>query len=577
MKIRQKFFFSFLILIAIPTLAFCFILLFISGSLIEDRTLNASVVVVHESVKRVENKLDDYHNMTMQVYFHSELMESLAASSGDEAEQEKAIMFSREILKSFVNANRYLISASIMTENFTVNEGSSIIGLDSLMETYSKKIYKFPGRLIWIPTTPMSTVFGLDSRYFGVIRLLRKNGITIGTLMLLVREEFFHDSEAGELPMKGSLDYIITPGGQLISSPDPALIGTILTEPFLEGVLENYEGFFISEDKNNYIVYRKSTLTGWIFIRILERDAVLRHLNSLKTSLLILIGLFILFLVILSYFFSNGLAKPLSELTRQIDYFGEDSLTLTLPGVRKSNNEIDRLSSSIKAMAGRINSLIEKVSEEEQLKAVAELKALRSQLNPHFVYNTLNTIRWMAAVNRQSNIEETVIALIALMRSALDMDRKIIPLKEEINILQQYVLIQKKRYREFQFEIDIPDDIQSAGINKFMIQPFVENSLIHGFKDMDDGVILLKIRKKRNTVGKMMLIVDISDNGCGFDPESLIDNEESDGEKTGHTGIRNIRRRLLLNYGSNYNLTLDSSSGHGTQVTLSIPLIEEGA
>jgi len=577
MRMQRKIFFSFLFVIALPTLAFCFILLRFCGRLIEDRTLNASVVVIQESIKRIDNRLDDYHSMTMQVYFNSELMESLAASARDESEREQAALFSREILKSFVNSDKHLVTAVLRTADMDISAGTDIIGMDALIKAYAGETSARPGRLVWIPTTPLSTVFGLDSRYFGAIRQLRLDGEVIGTLLLLVREDFFHDSEAGELPLKGSSDFIITSDGQLISGPDPGLIGTRSDDPCIDRVLNDNTGCFVSDDGSSYIVYRQSDLTGWIFVRMLKRDAVLRHFSSLKESLFILIGLFILFLVILSYFFSNGLAKPLAELIRQIDFFGEGNLTFTPAGSGNSNNEIDCLNRSIEAMTGRIHTLIGKVAEEEQLKTTAELKALRSQLNPHFIYNTLNTIRWMAAVNRQSNIEETVMALTALMRSASDMDRTIIPLEEELNILRQYVLIQEKRYHQFRLETDVAEEVHQAGINKFLIQPFVENSLIHGFREKnEEGIINLKVEKTTGPAGTGLLTVTIRDNGCGFDPDALPAEREPGREAAVHTGIRNIRRRLQLNYGSEQELILDSAPGRGCLVTLSIPFMETG-
>ncbi len=575
MRMRRKIFFSFLLVIAIPTLAFCFILLEICGRLIEERTLNASVVVIQESVKRVENRLDDYHSMTMQIYFNSELMDSLALSGENDSEKERVVYFSREILKSFVNSDRHLSTASIRTNDFSITEGTNIIDLENLIDSYRNEIMRYPGRLVWIPTTPLSSVFGLDSKYFGAVRLLRKEGKALGTLTLLVRDEFFNDSEAGELPLKGSHDYIITTGGRLLHSSGEDEPGTYIQEPFIDQVTADRRGCFISGDGKNYIIYQRSELTDWVFIRLLEKEAVLRHFNSLKESLLILIGLYILFLIILSFFLSNGLAKPLSMLARQIDFLGEGNLSFTPLGFGKHDYEIDHLNNSINAMTGRINNLIEKVTEEEQLKAKAELKALRSQLSPHFVYNTLNTVRWMAAVNRQSNIEETVMALITLMRSASDMERTIIPLEEELNILAQYVLIQKRRYREFRLETDISTDALSAGINKFIIQPFVENSLIHGFKDMEDeGIIRVKIRKEDED--RAMLKIVIRDNGCGFDPLTMNEEDEAENDSETHTGIRNIRKRLLLNYGTQHRLEVESSPGEGTTVTLSIPWITEG-
>lgn len=568
---QRKIFYSFILVIAIPTLSFCFILLNICGRLIEERTLDASVVVIQESVKRIENRLNDYHRMTMQVYFNLSLMASLADRSGSAEDRERVFIQTREILKSFVNSDRHLVSASITGDDFSIIEGSDFIDIDSMRARYAEDVHRAGGRLVWIPTTPLSTIYGLDSRYFGAIRSLRIDGESFGTLLLLVRENFFRDDEAGELPMKGSRDYIVTTKGRLVSALDQEKVGTILNEPFFERVLMKNSECFVSENGNHYIVHQKSELTDWIFIRLLERDMVLRHFRSLRESLFILIGLFLIFLLFLSFALSNGLAKPLAKLTRQIDFFGEGNLTFSTDGIGSSSDEIDKLSKSVGSMALRINDLITKVAEDEQYRTTAELKALRQQLNPHFIYNTLNTIRWMAAVNRQVNIEETVMALIVLMRSASDMDRTFVTVEEELNTLRQYVLIQKKRYQDFRFESDVTDEALHAGINKFIIQPFVENSIIHGFKDKEDeGIVRLIIRKIDNENGTDRLSVCIKDNGCGFDPASITEGG-GENDAANHIGIQNIHRRLELNYGSDYELDIKSSPGKGTQILFLIP------
>lgn len=576
MKMQKKIFLTFLLVIALPTLGFCIVLLEICGGLIEDRTLDASVVVVQESIKRIENRLDDYRRMTMQIYYNEELMHSLAARSEANGGEQPGQSF-REIFKSFVNTDRHLVTVSLHTAGSTLVEGTDIIGLSSLVKAHGERAEAVPGRLIWIPTTPLSTVFGLDSRYFGAMRLLRKDGKPLGTLLLLIREDFFLDKEAGELPYKGSRDLILTSSGRVVYASEEDRIGSSFTAPYADRVLSSPEGHFLSDDREHYIVYRRSDLTGWTFIRILERDAVLRHFSSLKEGLFLLIGFFILFLISLSYYFSTGLAKPLAEMTRQVDFFGDGNLFFSFSGLGRQTSEVKRLSESIEAMAGRIHLLIEKVAEEQEQKTTAELKALRSQLNPHFIYNTLNTIRWMAAVNRQTNIEETVRALITLIQSASDMDRVVLPLKEELDVLHQYVLIQKRRFHDFHFKVDVPEEVLGAHINKFIIQPFVENSLIHGFSERDEaGTIRVAACRVELPESRRRLEITIEDDGCGFEVLPGGSSQERGSDLLAHTGIRNVRRRLQLNYGAHQELTIRSVPGKGTRVFLSIPWSEEG-
>lgn len=574
MRMQRKIFLSFLLVIALPTLAFCLILLKINGDLIEKRTLDASVIVIQESIKRIETRLEEYHRMTMQIYFNSQLMNALEQEMDKPRPDEELVSYCREILKSFVNSDKHLVTANIRTSNMDITEGAGIITLEQVIEEYDEELNKFPGRLIWVPTTAMSTVFGQDDLYFAATRLLRQSNKTIGRITLVVREAFFHDKEAGELPLRGSRDYIVTAEGLVISSSQTKLTGSPLQKTFFQSILKDDSGCFISDDGQSYVVHQTSRLTGWTFIRILEKDAVLVHFDSMKDSLFILFGLFILFILTLSYLLSTGLVKPLAALVRQIDYFGEGNLKISHTFSESSTSEIDSLYNSMKAMTGRITTLLEKVTEEEKLKTKAELKALRSQLNPHFIYNTLNTIRWMAAVNSQSNIEETAIALITLMRSASDMERTLIPVEEEISNIRQYILIQKNRYHDFTLNLEIPPEVNKARINKFIIQPLIENSIIHGIRDREiPGIITLKIYKRESEDSEASLEITVIDNGRGFNLSEIRKNQEENRESVIHTGIRNIQKRLELNYGRSTQFSIESSPGQGTRVQFTIPWI----
>jgi two-component system, sensor histidine kinase YesM len=192
------------------------------------------------------------------------------------------------------------------------------------------------------------------------------------------------------------------------------------------------------------------------------------------------------------------------------------------------------------------------------------------QLSPHFLYNSLNTIRWMAIINSQDNIKVMIDSLIQLMKNIASPDTEFTTLARELELLRHYVYIQQMRYPSFTVEIAVPDALKPARINKFVVQNLVENSIVHGFADRSVGGVVTV--SAREVAGDLHL--EVADNGVGFDPR--WDDTRRDEEHV-HTGLASIHERIALVHGSAYGLEIDSRPGEGTRVLVTMPLnLESG-
>jgi two-component system sensor histidine kinase YesM len=240
-------------------------------------------------------------------------------------------------------------------------------------------------------------------------------------------------------------------------------------------------------------------------------------------------------------------------------------------------DEITELGLSFNSMVGKIRELLDaKVKEQENLKK-AELRALQAQVNPHFLYNTLDTIIWMAEANRTAQVVDLVRALSRFFRTTLSKGKDWITVREEIDHVASYLAIQKMRYRDIlDYAIDMPDDVYDGRMLKLTLQPLVENALYHGIKNKRSGGSIT-VRGRALAGGRLLL--EVEDNGIGITREKLaLLRAQLDGGLGAATaseigyGLNNVNQRIKLYYGQEYGLAIESEHLHGTRVSLLIPL-----
>lgn len=263
--------------------------------------------------------------------------------------------------------------------------------------------------------------------------------------------------------------------------------------------------------------------------------------------------------------------KKLHDVTTTIT--GEDLQALV---TTHNVDEITELGISFNLMIGRIRELVNaKLREQENLKK-AELKALQAQINPHFLYNTLDTIVWMAESNKTGQVIDIVRALSSFFRIALSKGKEWISLRQEIEHVSSYLTIQKMRYRDIlDYKIEVEEELLDSTILKLTLQPLVENALYHGIKTKRNGGTIV-VRAKR--IGEENVLLDVQDDGVGFTPYKLAQLQDSLAEDLdeismgeGGFGLKNVHKRIQLYYGKEYGLSIQSQYRGGTHVSVTIP------
>jgi two-component system sensor histidine kinase YesM len=323
----------------------------------------------------------------------------------------------------------------------------------------------------------------------------------------------------------------------------------------------------------NYMVMSVSIDTPqWKFIRIMPENALFSNTKKVQERIIILITAFTLLSLLSSIAISFGITKPLKKLISAMKVVEKGDLSIRFRV--KYNDEIGHLGRSFNNMLVEINKLIHDVYITNARKKEAELNALQTQINPHFIYNTLESIRMMAIMNDDTDTSEMVSILGKLLRYSINTKNQLVKVKDELEHLKNYLMLQNCRFEDkFELNLEIPEELYDISIIKLIFQPIVENAIYHALETLDGkGVIAIG-----GGYGEKGIFFEIRDNGVGMTEEELEkliqranDFTPISGNARG-VGLRNVNERIKLYYGEEYGMRIFSRVGVGTTVRLELP------
>ncbi|MGG1611953.1 sensor histidine kinase [Paenibacillus sp. FSL K6-2441] len=292
--------------------------------------------------------------------------------------------------------------------------------------------------------------------------------------------------------------------------------------------------------------------------------------SLLRHNLYLLATLMLIFLAIVSILLSTVITHPLKKLMRNI-LLVEKGQFDQVQEIR-SRDEIGHLSTRFQRMSHELKRLVERIQQEEKDKATAEIRALQSQINPHFLYNTLGSVKWIASMQQANKIVEMTDALIEMLFYAARSEDALVTVRQELDNLRNYMIIQKVRYyNRIRLEIQADEDTLDERIPKLILQPLVENAIFHGLAWKEEsGTITINVERSGNDIS-----ITIQDNGVGMDDETLHSLTDSlayaEKEEAQNIGLYNVMRRLKLHYGENHGFELKSKWGEGTTIRMVLP------
>lgn len=358
-------------------------------------------------------------------------------------------------------------------------------------------------------------------------------------------------------------------GNILFSFPYNVYLGEVIEEnPSLleqQAVQMNSKLF----GKDCIIVSDTIDYSGWKLIRIINTDKIYSSVNMLGKITIYIFMVFVLLALTASLLLSVSITKPIVELNKKIKRVEKGDLSAAISIDR--DDELGELSTSFNKMVAQLNNFIDEKVEHQKKKSDMEFQVLQAQINPHFLYNTLNSIKWLAVIQNIENISEMTSAVINLLKYNISIKNTLVTLDDEIESIKNYVNIQKYRYgSNFNIEYNLDEKTLRLKILKFILQPLVENSIFHGFKNYKYGG---EIRIRSQITGKY-LVVEVQDNGSGINKGKSEAGENDDGKMYSGIGLNNVHERIRMYFGSEFGITVKSEENAGTCIILTLPVIE---
>lgn len=568
-RISWQFIMLILLTIVLPSLVFFVYIVNRYSNDLLDRAIITRQSVLEEINRCIKLQFEDYQELSMTIYYDDEIKSLI--NSGDYSDPSpKQLEYLEKSMLAIINS-KYNVDKIMLCFGDRVYEyGRTFSGMEEFREKYEPSVLAKEGRCIWLPTEIMQGALYRKPKDFVLARAINNENTNVGIFYLFLSDNFFSRIMTNDvLTSDNSHYYIIGQGGQIVAS-DTNTVGTAAHLPFDTDMMTGETGYFTLTDngREEVITYSKMKLTGWTSIIVSDSSAIFANARQIEKIAAIFMTVFVLALILAYYITNRTIIEPVYRLYDGIRHVSEGQFErVALP---KANNEVKQLTEGFNDMVSNMQSLLQRVRDEEAEKNRQRLKVLYMQIGPHFLYNTLNSIKWMAVLNNQTNIKLMLDSLMKLMAGVAYNEEDNISLAKEIELLDKYIYIQKIRFTNFSVEYHIPDELMNCRIGRFMLQPFVENSILHGLRGVNyPGMISVSAWADNG------LCVEIRDNGRGYDPSAVTEKTENE-DKKDHIGIKNVQERIHINYGDDYGVRIESKPGEGTRVVLRVPLTEEG-
>lgn len=366
--------------------------------------------------------------------------------------------------------------------------------------------------------------------------------------------------------------FLLDQDGNVVYHPQQQQLYNELQTENIDLVMNTDKETLMDGSGDNARIYTisRSEKTGWTVVGCTNVAELLKDSKKARSIYVLVAAILVVVALVLSNFIARNITRPLQQLRDsmarvQEGDFGAAEVEVT------SRNEVGSLTRSFNVMTSRIQELMKQNIYEQQQKRKSELKALQSQINPHFLYNTLDSIIWMAEGKKNEEVVVMTASLARLLRQSISNEEEQVPIGQEVEYARSYLTIQKMRYKDkLEFQIQVDAQIMGVPIIKLVLQPLIENAIYHGLK-YKEGKGLLIVRGYREGENA---VLQIKDNGAGMDEQTLshIFEKHKVNYRSNGVGVYNVQKRLQLYYGMDYGITYSSKQGEGTTASIVIPM-----
>ncbi len=423
------------------------------------------------------------------------------------------------------------------------------------------------------------------NRHPWVITLSRKVSFRInqnmeeGVLMIDMNFSMIEDLLNGVRLGKKGYVFLLDGENNLVYHHQQQLIYSGVKVERFEGIESRDQGSFVQKDSNGdsrILTIFPARHVDWKLIGVYYLSDLSAEQRDLTEFIVLTLAFGMLIFMSVSFYMTDRITKPISELANSMRAveMGDFNTQIDVQG----EYEVMQLARRFNLMTAQIKSLMKQVVEEQESKRKSELSALQAQINPHFLYNTLDSVIWMAENGKHHDVVKMVTSLARLFRISISRGRNVITVKEELSHAENYLTIQKMRYKDqFEYRFEIDDEVLNYRTQKLLLQPIIENAIYHGIRQMvDEGEIVIRAYAKDD-----ILYFEVEDNGLGMselvrkDILKRHDQIDDGAVRVGGVGVTNVFERIKLMYGEDFGIDIESEIEEGTKITLSIPVIRE--
>ena len=576
---------------------------------VRDKVSYASIQLLNQVAKNIYYVNQRFESLSDYIMYDSMVQKALV-------EKEQITSWTQRVVNEHINEmleKQFEILADIKTLMLFTPDGQVFydIGYNRFRESDLQALYRQleahtasnRSRELW---THVKTINGDNCLvYARPINNMNDWNQRIGYIVVAVDEYLYSTFTYGDVTMgQGSSLFIINTAGKVMSTSDYRLkVGQFYPDPSFKDHLqvdaERLNGVFtmnrsIDSTEVPYLfVYTYSVFNDWFLVGSIPYNYLNEEAWKVQRDFIIICGVLLALSLVITLVISTSITGPLKRLTDETKRVSMGQLDNRI--VDKGNDELGFLTHKFNCMVIQIKDLIVRTEEEQRLKREIELQMLQAQINPHFLFNTLNSLKWTAALSQADSVSNGLGALADLLRHTIVDKKELVTLRDEFRQLRNYVTIQKMRYGEFDIIFDVDPGLYDIYVIKFLLQPIVENAIIHG---LDTGkaerVIRLSVRQVKvsqcmNTQGatdtaaaskamkdSSVLQIQVSDNGKGMDEETLrsfFTKQPKSHQRLANIGVHNVLERIRLHYGEPYGMQVMSGLGEGTTVTFCLPLI----
>ncbi|WP_105616971.1 sensor histidine kinase [Vallitalea okinawensis] len=570
MKIRYQYLIAILITTVIYLLILQSVNYFYTSSIIKEKLITLSNQNLEQIGSRIDTVIEDMIIASNAIVLDDSIIDILL-------DEEEAFFVKMRQVESKVGkveaANLYPYTVEITLIDF--NENVYTTGdlekyrYDKLVqEDWYMEALDSNGYFLWIG--PTRSVFNdyTDANGMTLVRLIRKDYYQpCGVLVIhLYNEKKVKHILRSDEELDGTRRLLLNENGEVILSSGSFEDIKDYANELMQYIPSDGTKPVDIKDENVFISTQSIPKTQWTLVQTIPYDSIMSDEIGFRNFFIFINILFFLIIGVITYFISGQLTKShrqLSKLMQRVEE-GDFAVKSNITG----SYEVNMLSSSFNAMIDKINDLIQKIKIESELRQKVKLEALQAQINPHFLLNTLNGIKWLCIIEEAKTAEGMLRDLGVLLEGIMGKYNEFITIEEERKCLESYIRLQKMRYGNiFTVEFDIPEKYAHIKIPVLLLQPIIENSILYAFEDKEDvGLITVRIREE-----DAYIVIEIRDNGIGFDSKVLTSGiDKQPRENYSSIGIKNVEERIKLYYGDDCSLTIHSMKNQGTTVTIRI-------